>query len=130
MPSHHEAVPERTRHRPARFDDLDRLIEAEIEALTREQPKETSQPPPEASAPAREPGLSPIELRFLDRAADWLSRRSDPGRLIDLLRERVLGAQSEDEMAAVFDPEDEQASAEQTPDTTSGESVRPDDSPE
>ena len=66
--------------------DLDRMVEMEIETLDGVNlilPRANDKPEAEH--------LTPAEIRFLDRAADWLSARPDPAALLQQLSERVLG---------------------------------------
>ena len=108
-----------------RFTELDRLVAAEVDALG----TATASIDPEKTTIDRRShldcsDLTQAEIRFLDRAADWLSSRPDPAALLQQLSDRVLGAVDEPERSDATDAppagpdtdeEDDQDKADDTP---------------
>ncbi len=72
---------------------LDRLVAAEIEALSIERQQVPQDAEPEEDSDDN--ALTLAEIRFLDRASDWLSARPDPAALLQQLSDRVLGGVDE-----------------------------------
>ena len=103
--------------KPARFNALDAIVLAELDAVTGRRP-----PPPrrgdvaeeEASADAFEASQPEDEESFIERTADYLRQRPDADALLEAVRSLVREHDGEGEMPSPVASSEEHPADEQT----------------